>query len=277
MKQKRKRRPRKRERKGIYLLPNLITSASLFSGFYAIIAAIGGRFEAAAVAIIVSGVLDALDGRIARITHTTSRFGIEYDSLSDLVAFGVAPGILAFKWALEPFGRLGWLAAFMYVICGALRLARFNVQKDTVQSKNFKGLPIPAAAAFIASLILFSHSAEGILPRGPVLIICTIYALSFLMVSAVDYLGFKEFGLWKRRPFNVLVSVILILTLVAYKPRIMLFFITLVYVLSGPAMTLYRLRGKRSTEQDSAAATTAPGDGAETGMLKEQKSLGDTP
>jgi CDP-diacylglycerol--serine O-phosphatidyltransferase len=123
-----KRKKRNKRRRGIYVLPNLFTSASLFSGFYAIVAAMQDRFESAAVAIIISAVLDGLDGRIARLTHTTTQFGVEYDSLADVIAFGVAPGVLAFQWALKPFGRLGWLAAFMFVICGALRLARFNVR-----------------------------------------------------------------------------------------------------------------------------------------------------
>jgi CDP-diacylglycerol--serine O-phosphatidyltransferase len=254
MRSRRKKRPKKTRRKGIFILPNLFTSASLFGGFYAIIAAIQGRFEAAAVAIIISSVFDGLDGRIARFTHTTSHFGTEYDSLADLVAFGVAPGILAFLWALEPFGRLGWLAAFMYVICGALRLARFNVQKSNVQANYFKGLPIPAAACFIASLILFASALQETLDSKPFIIIFMIYVLSFLMVSTIDYPSFKEFDIRNQKPFNVLVTIILIFMVIAYKPRIILFFIMLSYVLSGPLITMYRLHGKRSpfrkTQQD---------------------------
>jgi CDP-diacylglycerol--serine O-phosphatidyltransferase len=277
MRQKRKRKPRKRERKGIFLLPNLFTSASLFGGFYAIIAAMQGRYEAAALAIMISGLLDGLDGRIARFTRTTTQFGIEYDSLSDLVAFGVAPAILAYQWALEPFGRLGWLAAFMYVICGALRLARFNVQKNTVQSKNFKGLPIPAAAAFTASLILFSSAVEGILPSRPVLIILMIYGLSFLMVSTVDYMGFKEFDIRKKKPFNALVSIILIFMLVAYKPRIIIFFFMFTYVLSGPALAIYRLHTKRASKKESLAEGAGPQERDESAVLKDQEISGNTP
>jgi len=246
MKSKRKKRRGKKERKGIYVLPNLFTSASLFSGFYAIIASIQGRFEAAAIAIVIACVFDGLDGRIARITRTTSLFGKEYDSLSDLVAFGVAPGILAFEWALESFGRLGWLAAFMYLICGALRLARFNVQKNSLDVNYFKGLPIPAAACFIASLILFTSALEGIVKNKSLLIIVMIYTLSFLMVSSVDYLNFKKFDIRKQKPFNMLVSIILVFLVIAYKPKIMLFFIILLYVLSGPVITLYRFHGRRS-------------------------------
>ena len=231
-------------KKGIYVLPNLFTSASLFGGFYAIIAGIQGRYEAAAIAILISCVLDALDGKIARFTSATSQFGIEYDSLSDLVAFGVAPGVLAFQWALAPFGRLGWLASFMYVICGALRLARFNVQKGKVDAKYFKGLPIPAAASIIASLILFSNAIGGLPGSKHILIIMLIYVLSFLMVSAINYPSFKELELRNQKPFNVLVATILILIVIAYKPKIMLFFILVIYLLSGPAVTVYRSQKK---------------------------------
>lgn len=252
MRSKRKKRPKKTGRKGIYVLPSLFTSASLFGGFFAIIATIQGRYEAAAIAIVISCIFDSLDGKIARFTHTTSHFGAEYDSLADLVAFGVAPGILAFKWALEPFGRLGWLAAFVYVICGALRLARFNVQKNSVEANFFKGLPIPAAACFIASLILFTNALGGIPENRHIMIIFLIYILSFLMVSTIDYLSFKEFDIRNRKPFNVLVSIILILVVIAYKPKIMLFLILLAYVLSGPIITLYRLYGKRKLAKKAA-------------------------
>lgn len=245
MKSKRKKRSGKKGIKGIFILPNLFTSASLFGGFYAIIAAIQGRYEAAATAIIISSIFDGLDGRIARFTRTTSHFGTEYDSLSDLVAFGVAPAILAFLWALKPFGRLGWLAAFMYVICGALRLARFNVEKSGVKTNYFKGLPIPAAACFIASLVLFAGAFNGFAGNRDIIIIIMIYALSFLMVSSINYLSFKEFNIRNQKPFNVLVAVILIFIVIAYKPKILLFLIGLTYVLSGPAVMLYRLHWSR--------------------------------
>ena len=254
MKSRRKRKPRRKGRKGIFVLPNLFTSASLFGGFYAIIAAIHGRYEAAAIAVIISSVFDGLDGRIARFTRTTSPFGNEYDSLSDLVAFGVAPAILAYLWALEPYGRLGWLAAFMYVICGALRLARFNVQKDNLDAKFFNGLPIPAAACFIASLILFTSALGGISESKPMIIIVMIYLLSFLMVSTLNYPSFKEVNIRHRKPFNVLVSIILIFTVIAYKPQVMLFIIMLSYIVSGPVVTLYRLHKKRSTATIAASA-----------------------
>jgi len=224
----------------------LFTSASLFSGFYAIISAIQASYETAAIAILLSCVFDALDGKIARFTHSTSHFGTEYDSLSDLVAFGVAPGILAFQWALEPFGRLGWLASFMYLTCGALRLARFNVQKDTVEPNYFKGLPIPMGAAFISSLILFSNALGGLPESRHILIIVIIYVLSFLMVSTIKYPSFKNLELKKRKPFNVLVSIILMLVVIAYKPKIMLFFILVLYIAAGPVVTIYRSKKRRA-------------------------------
>lgn len=274
MKSRRKKRSKRTGRKGIFILPNLFTSASLFGGFYAIIAAIQGRYEAAAVAIIISAVFDGLDGRIARFTHATSHFGNEYDSLSDLVAFGVAPGILAFLWALEPFGRLGWLAAFVYVICGALRLARFNVSKNSLPSNYFKGLPVPAAACFIASSILFTSVLGGIPENKRIIIIFVIYMLSFLMVSTVDYLSFKEFDIRNKKPFNVLVSIILICILIAYKPKIILFFILLAYILSGPVMALYGLYTKRSRAKKLGHDGSAIKDPLDTHEVSDQGGVG---
>jgi CDP-diacylglycerol--serine O-phosphatidyltransferase len=245
MRPKRKKRFRNRGRKGIYILPNLITSAGLFGGFYAIISTIQGRFEAAAIAIIISAFFDAMDGRIARLTHTTSHFGTEYDSLSDVIAFGLAPGILAFEWALAPFGRLGWLATFMFVACGALRLARFNVQKGTQDPNYFKGLPIPIAACFVASMVLFSSKWEEAFEGKPVIILVTVFILAFLMVSTITYFSFKKFDFKKRKPLNVLVSAILLFVIIASDPKVMLFLIILSFVLSGPMATLYRLYRKR--------------------------------
>jgi CDP-diacylglycerol---serine O-phosphatidyltransferase len=253
MKGRRKRHLKKKGRKGIYLLPNLFTAASLFSGFYAIIAAIQGRYEPAAIAIIVSALCDGLDGRVARLTNTTSHFGVEFDSLADLIAFGVAPAVLAFQWALEPFGRLGWLAAFMYVICGALRLARFNVQKSNEDSSYFKGLPIPAAGCFIASLLLFSTEMDGILEIRPMITLIMIYFLSFLMVSTTVYFSIKKVELRNRKPFNVLVSIILVCMVIAYKPKIFLFFIMLCYGLSGPLMAMIRLYSRRQFSRKNAS------------------------
>ena len=241
MRVKTRNRSKGRNKRGIYILPNLFTSCSLFGGFYAIIAAIQGRYDAAAIAILISSIFDGLDGKIARFTNTTSQFGAEYDSLSDLVAFGVAPGLLAFEWSLQPFGRFGWLAVFLYIICGALRLARFNIQKNDLESRQFKGLPIPGAAIFIATLVLFMNSLGGLSENKHAIIISTIYLLSFLMVSTIDYLSFKELKLFKKKPFNVLVATVLLFIVVAYKPALMLFLFSAIYVISGPAITLYHL------------------------------------
>jgi len=239
-----------RNKKGIYIFPNLFTSCSLFGGFYAIIATIQGRFDAAAIAILISSLFDGLDGKIARFTNTTSKFGAEYDSLSDLVAFGVAPGLLAFQLCLKPLGRFGWLAVFLYLICGALRLARFNIQKTTLESQHFKGLPIPGAAIFIATLVLFIHSLGGSAPNQHVMLII-MYLLSFLMVSTIDYVNFKGLGLFKRRPFNALVATILLFIVVAYKPGLMLFLFAALYVLSGPAAMLYHVVHRSPKATDS--------------------------
>lgn len=248
MRLKTKNRSKKRNKKGIYILPNLFTSCSLFGGVYAIIAAIQGRYDAAAIAILISSIFDGLDGKIARFTNTTSQFGIEYDSLSDLVAFGVAPGLLAFEWSLKSFGRFGWLAVFLYVICGALRLARFNIQKNNLESDHFKGLPIPGAAIFIATFVLFINSLDGLTENKHIVIISAIYSLSFLMVSTIDYLSFKELELFKKKPFNVLVATILLFIVVAYKPAFMLFLFSTMYVISGPFITLFHLT-QRSTKR----------------------------
>ncbi len=232
-------RKRRKVRKGVYLLPNLITSASLFGGFYSIIASFEGHFDTAAIAILVSAVLDGLDGRVARLTKTSSKFGVEYDSLSDLVAFGLAPGILIFIWGLKPFGRYGWLAAFLYVVCGALRLARFNVQINTVESRRFKGLPIPAAAALVAStVLLFVYYLGQEETTKHITILVMVYSLAYLMVSNIAYYSFKEFNLTRRMPFRFLVALILILIVVAAEPSIMLFVLTLGYALSGPVTLL---------------------------------------
>lgn len=238
-------RGRRRVKRGVYLLPNLLTSASLFGGFYSIMASMDGSFVKAAVAILVAAVLDGLDGRIARLTGTSSKFGVEYDSLADLVAFGMAPAILIFTWALEPFGRYGWLAAFLYVVCGALRLARYNVQITTIESRRFNGLPIPAAASLVAATVLmFFYLGKGYESSKHVTILVLVYSLAFLMVSNIKYYSFKELNLSRRMPFRLLVGLILLLIVVAAEPPMMLFVLTLGYVLSGPVTMLIDRRRK---------------------------------
>ena len=242
--------PKKRGmKKGVYLLPNLLTSASLFGGFYAIVASFDGEFWKAAIAIIVSAVLDGLDGKVARLTGTSSKFGVEYDSLADVVAFGLAPGILIFTWALRPFGRYGWLAAFLYVVCGALRLARYNIQVTTIESKRFNGLPIPAAALLVASTVLIFFSfGKGQEMAKHITVLVFVYLLAFLMISNVKYYSFKELNLSQRMPFRLLVGMIFLLIAIAAEPPLMLFILSFGYVLSGPVTTLFDRRRKRAKE-----------------------------
>jgi CDP-diacylglycerol--serine O-phosphatidyltransferase len=220
-------------KKGIYLLPNLFTLSNLLCGFYAIIQTIEGHFQHAALAIFVAALFDGLDGRVARLTGTCSRFGVEFDSLADLLSFGLAPALLIYLWALRPYQRIGWLAAFLFVMCGALRLARFNVQVYTSESKYFTGLPIPAAAITIASFIMlhqFLFTGGG---SKPIIIAALAYGLAFLMVSNVKYRGFKHLKLRERKPFNLLVLIALLLLVILAQPQVMIFILICVYVLSG--------------------------------------------
>lgn len=220
-------------------LPCMFTIASLFCGFYSILAAIKGDFVIAAIAILIAAIFDGVDGRVARMTGTTSTFGMELDSLCDLVSFGVAPGLLMYLWALQPYGRYGWLAAFLYIATTTLRLARFNSQ-HTESPKDFVGLPCPAAAAMITSSVLFT-SNMGI--EGPVKhlsLLILVYLLSYLMVSTHTYLSFKQTKSSKTRTFQLLVTSLLLFILIAAEPQIMLFALFLVYTASGPFIGLYR-------------------------------------
>lgn len=236
-------------RKGIYILPNLFTTASLFFGFYSVIASIGGDFSRAAIAIIISCILDGLDGKIARVTNTTSKFGAEYDSLSDLVAFGMAPAILAYSWALVSFGRYGWLAAFLFVVCGALRLARFNVQIGIMDSKVFNGLAIPAAAVVIATAVLFFYYLGGEGQFNHVSVLAGTVVLSLLMVSNIKYYSFKDMDFFSRKPFMTFVLIIFVLIVIVLEPHIMLFVMALAYSLSGPVWMLVKVAKKQNQKR----------------------------
>jgi len=227
-------------RGSICLLPSLLTTISLFSGFYAIISAIHANYLHAAVALVVSGVFDGLDGRVARMTGTTSNFGKEYDSLCDLVAFGVAPAVTVYLWALEPYGRYGWLAAFLYVATTALRLARFNTQ-DSSSSNNFTGLPCPAAAGTIATAIMFCDFFKISAPTIGLLVLAMVYLLSYLMVSSIKYLSFKHPETSRARKFQMMVAMVLLIMVIATEPQVTLFVIAILYLLSGPFVGLYRL------------------------------------
>lgn len=248
----------------LYLVPCMLTICGLFSGFYSMIASINGHFQAAAIAILVAAVFDALDGRVARLTGSTSNFGMELDSLCDIVSFGVAPGLLAYLWALTPYGRYGWLAGFLYVAATALRLARFNVQTGEDSDGNFTGLPCPAAAGMVATAVLFS---TVVLNRTDTVrhisLLLLVYLLSYLMISTHRYLSFKHLDIPREKRFHALAGMILLLALLASEPHITLCVAMLLYVLSGPVMggyrrildtsrgkKLWKLRKSRSAEQD---------------------------
>ena len=239
---------RDRMKKGIYVLPNLFTTANLFCGFYSAIASMKGMYEIAAVAILIAAVLDGLDGRIARITHTTSRFGGQYDSLCDLVTFGVAPALLVYNWSLIAYGKWGWMAAFLFCVCGALRLARFNVQVGVIDSRVFNGLPIPGGAAVVATGVLLYYylGGEGRFSELPIML--GIVALSLFMVSSIKYYSFKDLNFFSRKPFMSFVLIVLILVIVVAEPEIMMFTFTFGYSLSGPVWAGYKIIRKRVRE-----------------------------
>lgn len=239
-----KKKKKGRSQRGIFILPNLFTSANLFCGFYAIVAAIQGAFVISAVAIMLAAVFDGLDGKIARVTGAVSQFGLEYDSLSDAISFGVAPGVLVYLWALQPFGRVGWLAAFVFVACGTLRLARFNTLSGRISGEYFMGLPIPAAAFMVASTVLLFDRFGGTGTPKHVTIPVMIYLLSFLMVSTIKYYSFKQMSLFKEMKFNVLVLIVLVCIVIAAEPSISFFLIMLVYISSGPVSSLWLWRKK---------------------------------
>jgi CDP-diacylglycerol--serine O-phosphatidyltransferase len=232
-------------RKGIYILPNLFTTGNLFCGFWAIISVFQEKFFYAAVAILLASVFDVLDGKVARLSGATSKFGVQYDSLADLVSFGIAPALLAFSWALRPYGKFGWLAAFLFVVCGALRLARFNVQSSSGEVKYFKGLPIPAAALMIAlTILLYLELIETDWVKD-IAVLAMIYVLAFLMVSNIRYFSFKELDLAKRKPFSIFIFVILSMIVIIMQPVIVLFVFALAYVFSGPVNMILAWRKKR--------------------------------
>ena len=235
----------KPRRRGIYLLPNLFTTAALFGGFYAIVAAMNDRFEAASIAIFIAMILDGADGRIARMTNTESAFGAEYDSLSDVISFGLAPALVVYQWSLQDLGKLGWLIAFFYAAATALRLARFNTQLGSADKRYFQGLPRPSAAAVLAGLVWFS-TARGVSGHEvmPVTVAVTVLT-GILMVSNVRFYSFKELDLRGRVPFVKILAVLLVFLLVSSDPPMVLFLGFLGYAISGPVFTLVYLRRHR--------------------------------
>ncbi|AKH20300.1 CDP-diacylglycerol--serine O-phosphatidyltransferase [Sedimenticola thiotaurini] len=243
--------------RGIYLLPNLFTTAALFSGFYAVLAAMNGKFEHAAVAIFLAMVMDGLDGRVARMTNTQTAFGAEYDSLSDMVAFGLAPSLVIYVWSLNSLGKLGWLAAFVYTAGAALRLARFNTQVGTADKRFFQGLPSPAAAAILASSVWVAeeYQIQGV---DVSYLACFItLAAGLLMVSNVRYNSFKEIDFRGKIPFMKVVVLMLVLAVVISQPAKALYVLFMVYAVSGPVLTLRYLHQRRAERRAGQRGSTA--------------------
>ena len=235
-----------RGRKGIYILPNLFTTASLFAAFYAIVQATNGFYEHSAIAIVIAAVLDSLDGRVARMTNTVSDFGKEYDSLVDLVAFGLAPALVFYEWGLKDFGKIGWLTAFVYAATTALRLARFNTQ-DSKGNKYFRGLPCPAAAV-LAATALWTVQSYGLTGTWTaVTALLAMIVLSAAMVSSFPYRSFKDLDLKSRVPFMALLVLVFVFVLISFDPPVVLFLLSIGFALSGPIFWLF---GKKPEPSD---------------------------
>lgn len=257
-------------RRGIYLLPNLLTTGAMFAGFYAVIAGMGGDFRHACVAIIVAMFLDGLDGRVARLTNTQSAFGAQYDSLSDLIAFGVAPALICFSWALSTLGKAGWTVCFIYVACAALRLARFNVQLGTQDKRYFVGLASPSAAGLVVFMVwaLYENQVD---PSGFIALLAAMvtFTAGALMVLNIRYYSFKDLDLKNRVPFIAMIVIVLGFVIVSWDPPIVLFSMAIAYALSGPAMAVYTRRAKimkaariNALARQKAANSEDPGDPA---------------
>lgn len=232
-------------RRGIYILPNLFTTAALFFGFYAIVQAMNTRFDQAAIAIFIAMLLDGLDGRVARLTHTQSAFGAEYDSLADMVSFGAAPALVIYEWAMRGLGKWGWIAAFLYCVGAALRLARFNTNLDAVDKRYFQGLPSPAAAALVAGLVWVMHDRgiTGADVAWPALAV-TVFA-GLTMVSNIRYYSGKDFNLRRRVPFVAVLVVVALFVLIAADPPLVLFVLFAGYALSGYGLFVWNRRPRQ--------------------------------
>jgi CDP-diacylglycerol--serine O-phosphatidyltransferase len=242
--------PAEKLKKGIYLIPSLFTAGNIMCGFFSIVSTFNGQYIQAALFIIFAHILDGVDGYAARLTKTTSQFGIEFDSLADVVSFGVAPAVLVYFWALVPWGNWGWLAACTYVVCGALRLSRFNVQSGAPAKSHFVGLPIPAAAEMIvATIFLYYYLGGEGAPNKQVTFLLVIYGLAALMVSGFPYFSLKNTDLKKRFPIWILVFAVILIKVIVMAPQVMFFALFLLYTLSGPLLwswtTIQRRRVKR--------------------------------
>ncbi len=241
-------------RRGVYLLPNLFTLAALFAGFYGVIAGMSGNFDEAGWAILIAGVCDGLDGRIARLTGTQSAFGAEFDSLADVISFGMAPSLLMFTWAFQPLGQLGWAASFMFVSCAALRLARYNVQLGTVNKRFFLGLQSPVAAGIVTGIpwVGFHYALEVTLFISYFCAFVTIFT-GLLMISNYQYFSFKELNFKGTVPYMVFVFTIVLLVVIAQNPHEMLFSMCVIYALSGPVGWIRKqMRGKKAEKLEEA-------------------------
>ncbi len=239
-----------KRRRGIYLIPKLFTTAGLFAGFYGIVSAMNSQFESAAIAIFIAMVMDGMDGRIARLTNTQSDFGIEYDSLSDMVSFGLAPALIMYQWALSDMGKLGWLAAFVYAASTALRLARFNTQAASEDKRFFQGLPSPAAAALLAGMIWLGETQEYVEVTNLAIVAFPITLIAgILMVSNIRFYSFKEIDFKGRVPFVRILLLVVLFVFIASEPPLVLFSIALVYAISGPVMTLLTIRKHRAARK----------------------------
>ncbi|MED5499814.1 CDP-diacylglycerol--serine O-phosphatidyltransferase [Salinicola sp. LHM] len=248
-------------RRGIYLLPNLFTLSALFAGFYSIVAAINGDYAKAAIAIFVAMVLDGLDGRVARLTNTQSAFGAEFDSLADMVSFGMAPALVAFTWILQDIGKIGWIAAFIFVAGAALRLARFNVQIGSTDKKWFVGLPSPSAAAIVAACVWVFHTFDAESLGFKVLMTVVVAAAGVLMVSNVRYHSFKEIDFKGPVPFVFLLAIVLLFVLISIEPSVMLLALFGCYVISGPILALGRLnKGRREKRRSEVGGQNSQDD-----------------
>ena len=241
-----------KSRRGIYLLPNLLTTGALFSGFYSIVAAMNQHFTSAAIAIFIAIILDGMDGRIARLTNTQSAFGMQYDSLSDMISFGLAPSLVVYQWALFGMGKLGWLAAFVYTACASLRLARFNTQATSIDKRYFQGLPSPGAAAVLGGLVWFG-SGYGLVDGTTITIICSLLTVvvGLLMVSNIRYHSFKEFDFKNRISFMAFLIIVPVFVLIAIEPASILFLLAIIYTISGPIFTLILLHRHRAARKDA--------------------------
>ena len=267
----------KRFHKGVYLLPNALTTGALFAGFYSIITGINGHYTASAIAVVVAGLLDGLDGRVARLTNTQSEFGVQYDSLSDLISFGLAPALLAFNWSLSSLrelgpmaGKLGWLAAFLFVACTALRLARFNTQVGVEDKSYFQGLASPAAAGMLVATVWFfnDHGVAGETVRW--LIWVETVLLGLLMFSRIRYFSGKAWPSGDRIPIYVLFLLVLTFVLLAIDPPTVLLVIGVVYVSSGIIITLLRRRQWKSRRMKRILARRQEPDSADTTKDKDE-------